>query len=61
MKWINWKAVLKTLLTLLVVTFVGAVFVALGPTFWFRTLLVTLMIWGVAKLYIAYDEDDKQS
>jgi hypothetical protein len=61
MKWINWKAVLKTLLTLIVVTFVGTVFIALGPTFWIRTLLVTLMIWGVAKLYIAYDEDDKQS
>jgi hypothetical protein len=61
MKWINWRAVLKTLLTLIVVTFVGAVFIALGPMFWIRTLLVTLMIWGVAKLYIAYDEDDKQS
>jgi hypothetical protein len=61
MKWINWRAVLKTLLTLIVVMFVAAVFIALGPMFWIRTLLVTLMIWNVAKLYIAYDEDDKQS
>ena len=61
MKWINWKAVLKTLLTLIVVMFVAEVFIALGPMFWIRTLLVTLMIWNVAKLYIAYDEDDKQS
>lgn len=61
MKWINWKAVLKTLLTLIVVMFVAAVFIALGPMFWIRTLLVTLMIWGVAKLYIAYDEDDNNN
>jgi uncharacterized membrane protein YdbT with pleckstrin-like domain len=61
MKWINWKAVLKTLLTLIVVMFVATVFVALGPMFWIRTLLVTLIIWGVAKLYIAYDEDDNNN
>jgi uncharacterized membrane protein YdbT with pleckstrin-like domain len=61
MKWINWKAVLKTLLTLIVVMFVAAVFIALGPMFWIRTLLVTLMIWNVAKLYIAYDEDDNNN
>ena len=61
MKWINWRAVLKTLLTLIVVTFVGAVFIALGPMFWFRTLMVTLIIWGIAKLYIAYDEDDNNN
>lgn len=56
---LNLKALIKTVVTLLVVVMVTSfIFYFTTPLFWINTVLIVLTIWGVARLYMSFCNDD---
>ena len=56
---LNLKALIKTIATLLGVGVVTSfIFYFTTPLFWINTMLITLAIWGVARLYNAFCDDE---
>jgi hypothetical protein len=58
---LNLKALIKTIVTLLVVLVVTSfIFYFTTPLFWINTVLIVLTVWSVVRLYRMFcnDEDD---
>ena len=56
---LNLKALIKTVVTLLVVAMVTSfIFYFTTPLFWINTVLIVLTIWGVVRLYMMFCNDD---